>query len=217
MKIVRRLAVLESSALWIFDRSSKSFPTPGAALSPIQTEAQVTHAMISLLNAWGAFLRAYFVCCALGARSPTARVSSSITGVVLNPNDAVGRAVRHYRAAATPRANGIWDSRDEPRWHDVSVFLHLAAHFTFSNSSDISTALSFGFTAHHDAIVFRNYYAHKNRVTKEKAQAIATKYSISSNIHPTSVLQSSPISAPGLTLFEMWLAEFKQTTSLLCS
>jgi hypothetical protein len=158
------------------------------------------------------------VCCLLGTKSPLAgTITSSESSSPLTPNQAIGKAVNHFRPSALPKANGEWDSRDEPPWHDSNTLMRLAQAYSFSNLADIQTAFTFGFTAHKDLVVFRNYYGHKNKSTRTKAQSLASKYLISSNIHPSIILLSSPNATPNSSLIEMWKSELSQTISALCN
>lgn len=122
-----------------------------------------------------------------------------------------------FKKQAIPLSSGDWDTRDEPAWHDSNTIIKIASYYSFSNKNDINTAFSFGFTAHKNLVVFRNYYAHRNRGTKQKAQNIASQYGIRTNQHPTEILLDYPLSYPGISLLEIWRGELEQTISLLCS
>lgn len=218
MKIVRDLSVLEVNAKWAISRSIRLIPTASTLGAPYQREERMTFAVISMLNTWANFQRTFFVCCLLGVRSPSNRsIKSNLSGTISSYQDAVGKAVLHYRPSSVPRSNGEWDSRDEPTWHDSNVLLHLSSTFGFTNLTDIQAAFSFGFTAHRNLTVFRNYYAHKNRVTREKAQGVAVQYLIPQRIHPTDALLTSPAGVPSSSLIQIWADELSQTVELLCS
>lgn len=221
MKIVRDLKFLEQSANRSVRRAICNVPQASALISSFDREELMTYATINLLNSWTNFVRAYFVCCLLGVRSPTGnstkQITSRLTGSISTPQQAIGHAVLHFRPAAAPRFNGEWDSRDEPTWHDSGTILQLANAFNLSNQADIQTAFSFGFTAHRNLVVFRNYYAHKNRVTREKAQSISIQYSIPQSLHPSAALLATPLTTPTTSLIGMWADELTQTASLLCS
>lgn len=217
MKHPRRLASIERTHL----RSICRFTRGIAVLStPTQTdsvESSVSYAAINLLNCWSNFVRMYYVCCAHGSVSPSgAQISSALSGQGKSFNDLIGHAITHFRPNATPRANGIWDSRDEPTWHDSATILALANKFNFSNLADINAAFSFGYSAHKNLVVFRNYYGHKNRHTMKKAQSLAPTYSIQSNLKPTEILLRSP-SGTTATLLDVWKIEICDTISYLCS
>lgn len=214
MKISRRLDCLGTSAKWSLARAARKLPDVKRGAD---REILASPLVINLLNAWSNFVRAYYISCALGARSSTgAKVSSSLAGHGLSPNDIIGEAIQHFNPRATPGAGGIWNTRDEPSWHDVNRLMSLASHFAFTNEADITAAFTFGFTAHRDLVVFRNYYAHRNQGTRRRAQGMAVSYSIRSNQHPTEVLLDAPIRYPGQQLIDVWLSELEQTVELLC-
>jgi hypothetical protein len=140
----------------------------------------------------------------------------SVSG--LSVNEAIGHAISVMkRPAASPMSSGLWDTRDEPCWHDVNTLLKLADYHCFSNLPDIKAAFSLGFTAHRDLVVFRNYYGHRNLGTKTKAQNLATTYGIKTNQHPTEILLDSPLKTPGITLLDQWVSELEQTITFLCA
>lgn len=218
MKIVRNLAHLEGNAKWAIKRSTRLLSSAKSLTVPFEQEERMTFATINLLNTWASFQRTYFICCLFGTRSPAnPKISSSVSGSINTYQDAIGKAVLHFHPTYTPRSNGEWDSRDEPTWHDANVLLNLAKAFNFTNELDIQAAFSFGFTAHRNLAVFRNYYAHKNRATRKKAQAAAVQYLIPQRLHPTAALLSAPSTAISTTLIQMWVDELSQTIELLCS
>lgn len=218
MKLARNLRHLEIGAERALTRATRSITGISTNSLPELRERAVSFTAINLLNGWSNFQRAYFVCCLLGTKSPlTGTITSSESSSPLTSNQAIGKAINHFRPLALPKTNGEWDSRDEPTWHDSNTLLQLAQAYSFSNLADIQTAFTFGFTAHKDLVVFRNYYGHKNKSTKTKAQSLASKYLISSNIHPSIILLSAPNAAPNSSLIEMWKGELSQTISALCN
>ncbi|HEY5582300.1 MAG TPA: hypothetical protein VIK56_14280 [Rhodoferax sp.] len=218
MKIVSNLGHLEGNAKWAIDRSIRLLSSAKSLAVPFEREERMTFAIVNLLNTWANFQRTYFICCLLGARSSVnSQIQSSVTGSISTIQEAIGKAVLHFKPSRSPRSNGEWDSRDEPTWHDANTLLKLSTAFSFTNDLDIQTAFSFGFTAHRNLVVFRNYYAHKNRGTKSKAQAIAVQYLIPQKLHPTAILLSAPSIAASTSLIQMWAEELSQTVELLCS
>jgi hypothetical protein len=189
----------------------------GPHLSHHERETQVAYVAINLLNCWANFVRTYFISCAGGAISPSGTMISSdlyVPGVTFNA--LLGSAITHFRPNATARSDGSWDSRDEPTWHDSATIIALASKYHLTNKADISTAFTFGYTAHRNLVVFRNYYGHKNQSTMRKTQNLAITYSISSNQKPTEILLSSPASTSG-SLLEVWKTELSDTIGFLCS
>jgi len=217
MKIVRNLRALEQQAKWAINRSTRTLLANGSPQSTVPIEERFTFGVVNLLNSWANFQRAYFICCLLGAKSASSgSIVSNQSGLVKTPNDAIGKAIALFTPNRTPRPNGMWDTRHEPSWHDSNTLLRLSAAYVFSNDADIQSAFTFGFTAHKNLVTFRNYYAHKNQGTRNKAQAIANQYLIPQHLHPTAILLSTPSAITSTSLIEMWTAEFNQTIELLC-
>jgi hypothetical protein len=218
MKIVRNLQHLEHNATWAIKRSCRLLASVSSTTNAFAKEERMTYAVINILNSWSNFQRTYFICCLLGAKSATQGfVTSSQTGLVMNANDAIGKAIVHFTPKKTPLSNGTWDTRDEPAWHNSNTLLKLATAYIFSNESQIQTTFSLGFTAHNNLVVFRNYYAHKNRGTKSKAQAIAVQYLLQQRQHPTAILLGIPFSSPSINLIGLWADELCQTIEWLCA
>lgn len=218
MKYPRRLATLEKNYLNSISRFSRDLNTANITQSAHSLEVQIGYVTMNILNCWSNFVRTYYICCASGALSPSgALITSDLSnGGVKTYNEILGNAINSYRPTAVPKADGSWDSRDEPTWHDSSIIVHLAKKFNFTNLADIDTAFTFGYTAHRNLVVFRNYYGHKNRNTMTKAQNLAPKYFIPSNLKPTEILLSSPLGTSG-SLLEVWKTEICDTISYLCS
>lgn len=217
MKHPRRLKAVEQAHLRSISRFCRDLNPVTQTLSPHEVEVRVGYIAINLLNCWSNFVRTYFISCASGAVSPSGGViTSSLSTGAAKFNHLLGSAVRHFRPGATPRADGTWDSRDEPTWHDSATIIALANAYNFSNKADISAAFTFGYTAHRNLVVFRNYYGHKNQSTLRKAQNLAPTYSIPSNMKPTDILLSSPSLTSG-SLLEVWTTELSDTIEYLCS
>jgi len=217
MKIVKKLAHLEKNAKWAIQRSTRELPDLFSIKNISQRENIASPIVINLLNTWSIFMRTYYICCARGARNKlNYKISSSLSSSNLSPNDVIGEAIKSYHPNKKPMSNGIWDTRDEPSWHDSSVIIRLSTDFSFSNSADISAAFSLGFTAHKDLPTFRNYYAHKNHGTRVKTERVAANYSIASNQHPTDILLDYPRRTPTLHLIEVWVGELADTIDFLC-
>lgn len=218
MKIARKLVHLEAGALRALRRSTRPLPLVRTAPDQSSRELLISPVIINTLNTWAAFVRAYYLCCIMGTRSGSGlKISSTYSSLSLSENDAIGHAISVMSPWARPKASGLWDIRDEPTWHDINTLIKLATAYSFSNLRDIQSAFTFGFTAHRDFVVFRNYYAHRNRGTRLKTHGIVTSYGIRTNQHPTDMLLDSPLATPGVSLLDRWVGEFEQSINLLCS
>jgi len=138
---------------------------------------------------------------------------------VANPgltiDQAIGRAVNQFRPAAQPRANGSWDRRAEPAWHDPNNLLAIGAAESFSNIGDLRAAFSTGIRLFIDLPVLRNYFAHRNQQTSEAATAVAPHYGIPATKRPSRVVLSRPLKRPQPLLLD-WMDEMQVTIELVC-
>ncbi len=217
MKSPRRLKTIEKIYIRSMSRFTKDLANVGTSANNHVMEKSISYAAINMLNCWANFNRMYFASCAQGAVSPSGgHIVSDLSGTGATFNDLIGKAINHYKPNATPRANGMWDTRDEPTWHDSATILKLAQVFNFSNINDINAAFTFGYTAHRNLAVFRNYYGHKNMGTMRKAQTLASAYSIQSNLSPSQILLRPP-SGSTQALLTVWRTELCDTISYLCS
>jgi hypothetical protein len=174
----------------------------------------MSYVTIQFLNLWSNFVRAYFLSCMLGARR-----ESGPSVAVLHPgltyHDALGIAVHVFRPAAMPMGSGGWDRRDEPRWHDTHWILTLAASEAFSNVGDIGAALSIGTRAFIDLPVFRNYFAHRNELTRIAACNLALVNYIPVSSRPSRILLTRPLGRPQ-SLIEDWIDDVAFVVDYMC-
>lgn len=165
-------------------------------LSQTEREPVVSYIVVESLNTWNNFLRALYLSCVVQAKSTKGKKITT-PAVIPSFNDAIGIAINHYR----PRpmivpSSGIWGRREEPKWHDIQVFIRSCQAISCSYIPDIQSALSIGTRVYTDLPVIRNYYAHRNNSTALKVKNLAPFYGISSSLLPTDILFSYPLSVP---------------------
>ena len=219
MRRYRRLSKLCISASKRLNRIERraevapSYQLPHKAAHEI--EAEVATLAIDLLNTWTNTIKWLYISCALGARS---RVGTPISSSLAIPdaNDAIGIAVQAERPWRTPNAKGGWDTRSEPTWHDPSVLGRVASAAKLSSAGDMTTAFSTGFRVFGHLPVFRNYFAHRNQETFEKAMNIAPDYGVGRNAKPSDVLRAHEGGGPSSVL-ATWAAELRFTIEYLCN
>jgi hypothetical protein len=217
MKIVKNLQFLENQAIRSLRKSVQNLPVGVQFLSKREQEEKITFGAINLLNTWATFQRSYFVCCLMGARSKSGhQITSSVSGSISSINRAIGEAIPHFKPSAIIKPNGEWDTRDEPAWHDANTILRLSSLYSFSNNTTITNAYTLGYTAHKNLVVFRNYYGHKNRGTRAKAQVISIQYLIPEHLHPSDALLEPPYAAKSSSLIQMWTDELVETVQMQC-
>lgn len=178
-------------------------------------QARIAYCTVELANRWSVFCRSYYLSAAFGCR--TARRSTVTCSVGrLSYNEAVGQAVIKYRPRAVPKDDGSWHRRDEPTWHDPTVFTTLMAHVGSKNSLDVQHAFSTGTRTFIDLPVFRNFFAHRNFQSMRAAQSIGRQYGIPMTLPPSEILRRRPIGRPQ-ALFLDWIDDVRFTMEYLCT
>ncbi len=178
----------------------------------IDGESKAAFVTIELLSTWTNFLRAYYVSCVFKGWARTAPSHCS-------ENAALSLAINASRPPsrpATPKADGSWNVRSEPTWHDTAVFITICRTVGLANTTDIEAALSISTRAFRDLPVFRNFYAHRNRQTERSAQHLAPQYGLPTTRRPSQVLVSCAIGRPQPIVLD-WMSDLLFATEYLCS
>lgn len=152
---------------------SESFP---------QRNRSAAYVSIELQAVWAQFVRSFVVSCLLNARSSVGKVSTSVA--VGNVEDAVLEATRVLKPAARKPLR----PRDEPAWHDPAILSRIATRLSFSNSLQITAALSTGARSFGLIPVYRNFFAHRSRATAKRVVQSAAKLGITGVRHPANIL-----------------------------
>jgi len=185
-----------------------------AALAPPDRDPVISYVTIESLNAWSQFAKALYLSCMLNAKTE-GRTTVGVVPSGVPLNDAVGLAITRYKKYATPNSSGVWDRRDEPAWHDPNVLLGVCQHVSCSIYLQMQAAFSLGQRVFLDLPVFRNFFAHRNRLSSRAAQNLGPQYLLPSSLRPSEMLMRSKPMAPASVL-EEWIAELKITAELLC-
>jgi hypothetical protein len=172
-----------------------------------------TYLAIEALNSWAHFVRALYVSMADGVRLEGGAFATLTPRRTLN--DAIGYAVQRWRARAAPKADGSWDRREEPAWHDATTMLTLCRDLKATNLSDVEAAFSSGSSVFTDLVVFRNYFGHRNRGSKEAARNLGSSYGIPATLSPAEILLSRALGRPRPVLVE-WIDDLIFTAEYLC-
>jgi hypothetical protein len=143
------------------------------------------------------------------------RVAVNVTPAGMTLNDAIGLAIMRYKRYAIPNTSGEWNRRDEPAWHDPNVLLGVCQNVNCSIYLQMQAAFSMGQRVFLDLPVFRNFFAHRNRLSSRAAQNLGPNYLLPSILRPSEMLASSrPMAAA--SVLEEWIAELKITAEFLC-
>ncbi len=185
-----------------------------ASLPAHERDPLVAYVSVEALNAWSQFSKAFYLSCALNARTESkAKVQTTPPG--LSMDDAIGRAILLYKPRSMPNSLGQWQRRDEPTWHDPAVLMRVCLNINCSLHSQMQAAFSSGQQVFADLPVFRNFYGHRNRLSSAAAQNLSPRYLLPSNLRPSEILLKAGPRASTSVLIE-WLAEMKFTAEFLC-
>jgi hypothetical protein len=185
-----------------------------SAQPPYDRDPVISYVTIEALNSWAQFSKAFYLSCAISARTES-KVTVSVSPRGMSENDALGLAIKRYKPHATANILGRWARRDEPTWHDPNVLLVVCNHLNCSLYGHMQNAFSMGQNVFIDLPVFRNFYGHRNRASERAAQNIAPKHLLASASRPSDILSRIPPyeTAP---LLLVWLAEMRITAEFLC-
>ena len=111
--------------------------------------------------------------------------------------------------------SGIWSRREEPPWHDSNVLLTLAADLAVSNLAQVQAAFSSGTRATTDLIVFRNYFAHRNRSSLVAATSLANGNGVSTSGTAAQMLLRTPVGR-NHSLLEEWISDLEFIAEFVC-
>lgn len=169
-------------------------------------------AVIEAANLWSNFVRSYLISlCFRPSRRLGGRVAIGNLAIK-SPADVVHAAAI---AAKGPYAAAPTSRRDEPSWHDVSVFVRTSQRMQPSNIPQIEAALSVPSRVLTDLPVFRNFYAHRNKESAERAVGVGKNlHLIYGCCHPSDVLATRPYGRPQALILE-WLDEMDAFMELL--
>lgn len=177
-------------------------------------ESVLTFATLELLSTWSNFARAFYLSCLRGTITASGGKISCTVGFT-DWNQAIGVAIRVYRPGALPKADGSWDRRDEPAWHDKNVLMNLCLATGCSHTPEVQRAFSAGYRVFDDLPVYRNFLAHRNQQTMHAAMRTSALHGIPSTWRPSQALLAVPLTGSRPLLLE-WVDEVDFTVEYLC-
>lgn len=164
-------------------------------------------------NTWTNFARSFLLSPLVGARRRSGARVTSANAAATTPGQILQIAVR---ACKGPLAAAPVDRRDEPAWHDVANFHRACQALALSNLTQIQAALSLPTRVLVDMPSFRNFYAHRNEETAERAiRLVQRQYLIAGGAHPSEVLMLPARARPQALIFD-WLDELDVMIDLMC-
>lgn len=169
--------------------------------------------VVEAQNLWANFSRSFLLSL---LKQPRRR--SGVRAFIGDAAIATPGQVIHTAAmvAKGPHAAAPTSRREEPAWHDPSVLIKTCVRLRVSNLNAVQGALSIQSRVLHDMPSFRNFYAHRNEESAEKAVNLVTRmYAIPPVRHPTDALVSSAPRRNQCVLLD-WLDELNVLIDLLC-
>lgn len=190
----------------------KSLALVALPMSFAERDRRLCYVAIEALNTWSEFVRAYVLSCVLHPeRINNPQITLSNQGI-RSSSDVLHAAVRLMRGGTKPPPK---TRRDEPAWHDVQTLMKTCGYMGCSHIADVHRALSIPTMAFDHLPTLRNYYAHRNPESKQKACDLAAKYAIASVAHPT-VLAASTAPHRPQPLIADWIDDLCIAAELLC-
>jgi hypothetical protein len=172
----------------------------------------VAYVAIETQNLWASFARAYYLSCALKAKTEAGlKVTITQAGITAG-TDAIAFALKLLKPWIT--ATHVM-RREEPTWQDTHNILRLFTAIGASNSIQVQTALSYPTRVFELLPSMRNFFAHRNDETARKAATVATSLGISSRIRPEDMLSFVLPGRPQNVLAD-WLDDIRAVIALLC-
>lgn len=188
-----------------------------SAISPTTDSSardqQLSYVVLEAHNLWANFIRSYLLSCLFLPRRMHGGQVTLGNNAIVSPGDLVHCAAKLQKG---PMAPAPTTRRDEPKWHDVSMFLKTCQAIQCSHLMNIQAALSVQTRVFYDLPTFRNFYAHRNEESAEKALALARKqYLITTAVHPTDALTTPAIRRPQSLVLD-WLDDMYVVMGSLC-
>lgn len=193
-------------------RRLKQLALAASSMPFVECDRRFCYVAIEARNTWSEFVRAYVLSCALHPkRTRNAQVTLSNRSI-RTITDVLNTATRLIKGPRTPIPR---TRRDEPPWHDVQALLKTCTYIGCSHITDIQQALSIPTKAPEHLTTLRNYYAHRNPESKQKACDLAASYAIAAVMHPTVLAAAAAPHRPQILIAD-WIDDLQNVAELLC-
>lgn len=163
---VARISRLRDGARTVLSAAASADTTS----SSCRPEPFLAYVVIELDNLWASTARSLFLSAAFCARDGTGmEVTLSVVPKPGSTNEALAHAIRRcrptrYRAGSTRP----WTWNDEPLWWDQRTLLDCLEELGASNFPQVVSALSASPAVFSHLHVFRNFFAHRGKDTRER-------------------------------------------------
>jgi hypothetical protein len=172
----------------------------------------VSYVTIEALNAWGSFVRAYYLsCCVYRARRVSGKTVTFGVPRIANTTDALFWACKVVKGAKYPPV----DRRQEPAWHDPNTLLRTFAVLGASNLGEVQAAFSYSTDAFEYLPTLRNFFAHRNENTMDKVRNVARHLGVNPHQRASEIVCNTVAGRPQSVLVD-WLDDLSIVAMLLC-
>lgn len=212
MRHSRNFACLRTSAQKRLSRLRARAVLGVANRNPLR-DRELAYVVLEAHNLWANFTRSYLLSCIFQPKRCTGGRVTHANAAIQTPGDVLLAA---NKAARGPFAPAPTTRREEPSWHDVALFHKTCQDLQCSHLAHVQAALSLQTRVFHDLPPFRNFYAHRNRDSAQRAIQLAKNtYLISGPTHPSDVL-CEPAKNRTQALILDWLDDMRTIVELLC-
>jgi hypothetical protein len=146
-------------------------------------DRNVSFVVIEAMNNWASFSRTLYLSTCRGARDWRLQ-RLTVNRPFGSDDEALHFAIKRYKPNFPAWPTRV-THRDEPNWLDPNTLLTLLNDLSASNAPDVNAALSFQGRVLTDLPTLRNFYAHRQENTAQKARRLMINYGIAPQIHPT--------------------------------
>lgn len=138
----------------------------GVANSNSARDRDMAHVVLEAQNLWANFTRSYLISCIYNPRRCAGGRVTHANGTIQTPGDVLYAA---NKLAKGPHAPAPATRRDEPAWYDTALFGKTCQELQCSHLAEVQAALSLQTRVFYDLPSFRNFYAHRNGDSAQKA------------------------------------------------
>ena len=191
-----------------------------ATPNPLSVDNAVAFVIIELDNLWASVARSFYLSVAFCARDGTGKhVQLSKTTRAQSTDEALAHAIRRCKPRLYKSGlNRPLTWRDEPPWWKPRTLLDAIDEIGASNYQQVSAAMSVSPTAFSYLHTFRNFYAHRNRVTRTDIVGDLRRLQFPTNYTATTALTSPTVWQGQIRpqpLVLDWLDDIQNTILLL--
>jgi len=176
-----------------------------AGANHAEADAAASRLTIDALNTWGEFVRAYLVCALEGGRT----LGGNRVRTTFPKGTTLEAALRAHPKLLKRLPGARLTRRDEPTWFSKAVILDVFSAVGVTTLSQVRAALSLPSRSIDDLPTLRNFYAHRNEETADKARRLARRYGLAAPRHPTELVRIRLLRRSA-TLLEDWLFELAE-------